>query len=136
MIDKAARAAGKNLHALRDPTRGGVAASLNEFSTDTGFQFVIEEEKLPVLPEVNSFIEVLGLDLLTLANEGKALLIVAPESVDVTLKALQDNTYGKAAAVIGRVEKAAQRGRVIMETAIGTRRIIEMPMEAGLPRIC
>lgn len=135
-IFKVEAAAGKNLHAMRDPTRGGIAASLNEFAVDTGLQFVVEEDKLPVRPEVRSFLEILGLDLLTLANEGKALLFVAPEAVDATLSALHNDKYGKEASVIGQVEKAIKQGRVIMETTIGTRRIIEMPLEAGLPRIC
>ncbi len=136
MIAKIEAAASNNLHAMRDPTRGGIAASLNEFAIDTGLQFIIEEEKLPVRPEVKSFLEILGLDLLTLANEGKALIFVTPEAVDVTLSALHSDKYGTEASVIGWVEKSAKRGRVIMETAIGTRRIIEMPLEAGLPRIC
>jgi len=136
MIAKVEAAAGDNLHAMRDPTRGGVAATLNEFAVDTGLQFVIEEDKLPVLPEVKSFLEILGLDMFTLANEGKALLFVAPESVESALSALHDDPNGKEASVIGRVEKSLKRGRVIMETVIGTRRIIEMPLEAGLPRIC
>jgi len=136
MIAKVEVAAGKNLHAMRDPTRGGIAASLNEFAIDTDLQFAIEEDKLPVLPEVKSFLEILGLDLLTLANEGKALLFVAPEAVDSALSALHDDSNGKEASVIGRVEKALKKGRVIMETVIGTRRIIQMPLETGLPRIC
>ena len=136
MIAKAAKSAGTGIHALRDPTRGGLAATLNEFAIDTGLQFIIEEEKLPVKREVSSFIEILGLDFLTLANEGKAILFIAPESVNSVLSALHSDQYGKDSAVIGTVEKALNRGRVILETAIGTRRIIEMPLEAGLPRIC
>ena len=136
MIARAASVAGKNLHAMRDPTRGGLAATLNEFAGDTGFEIVIEEDKLPVRNEVSMFLEILGLDTLTLANEGKALLFVAQEAVDAVLKALQDDPYGKNAVVIGHVEKTNKRGRVILETSIGTRRIIEMPLEEGLPRIC
>ena len=136
MIEKVGKAVGEHMHALRDPTRGGLASTLNEFSTDTGLQFVIEEEKIPVRPEVQSFLEILGLDFLTLANEGKAILFVALEAAGAALAALHDDPHGKEAAIIGHVEKASKRGRVIMETAIGTRRIIEMPMEAGLPRIC
>ncbi|MFC1528278.1 hydrogenase expression/formation protein HypE [Candidatus Latescibacterota bacterium] len=136
LVAKAAEAVGKDLHALRDPTRGGLAATINEFAIDTGLQYVIEEDKLPVRQEVGSFIELLGLDLLTQANEGKALIIVAPESVDATLTALHEDQNGKDAAVIGHVERASGRGRVILETSIGTRRIIDMPLEAGLPRIC
>ena len=136
MIAQAASAAGGNLRAMRDPTRGGLAATLNEFAVDTGFEIVIEEDKLPVRNEVSAFLEILGLDILTMANEGKALLFVAPEAADAVLVALQDDPHGGNAAVIGHVEKGSKRGRVILETSIGTRRIIEMPIEEGLPRIC
>ncbi|MFC1693797.1 hydrogenase expression/formation protein HypE [Candidatus Latescibacterota bacterium] len=136
MIVKTGKAAGGNLHALRDPTRGGLASTLNEFADDTGLQFVIEEDKLPVRREVGSFLEILGLDVLTLANEGKALLFVAPEGVDTALAVLHDDPLGEDAVVTGHVEKASRGGRVLMETAIGTRRNIAMPIEAGLPRIC
>jgi hydrogenase expression/formation protein HypE len=136
MLENVGNAVGGNLHALRDPTRGGLAATLNEFAIDTGFQIVVMEDSIPVRPEVGSFLEILGLDLLTLANEGKALVFVAPESAETALAALRENQYGKDAAIIGRVETAPKRPRVIMETPIGTRRIIEMPLEAGLPRIC
>ncbi|MDP8223760.1 MAG: hydrogenase expression/formation protein HypE [Candidatus Lernaella stagnicola] len=136
LVAQAAEIAGEHLHALRDPTRGGVSATLNEFAQDTGLQFVLEEEKLPVRPAVAAFIETLGLDPLPLANEGKALLFVAPEAVDQTLEVLRRHPTGAEAAVIGRVEAAKRRGRVVMETSIGTRRVVEMPLEAGLPRIC
>ena len=136
LIRSAAETAGPDLHALRDPTRGGVAATLNEFAIDSGLDIVIREESLPVSPMAASFIEVLGLDLLALANEGKALLFVAPESSEKTLSALRAHPLGANAAEIGVVETPRASGRVIMETAIGTRRIVEMPLEAGLPRIC
>ena len=136
MLEAAGQTVGGNLHALRDPTRGGLAATLNEFATDTGYQIVINEDAIPVRPEVGSFLEILGLDVLTLANEGKAVLFVAPESAEEACAALRGHRYGTDAAIIGRVETAANRPRVVMETPIGTRRIIEMPLEAGLPRIC
>ena len=136
LVAAAARAAKAGLHALRDPTRGGLAATLNEFARDTGLQFVIDEASLPIKPEVASFLEVLGLDPLPIPNEGKCILFVAPESVDATLNALHRHPYGQEAAIIGKVEKAIRRGRVIIETRIGTRRVVEMPLESGLPRIC
>lgn len=136
LVAAAARAAGHALHAMRDPTRGGLAATLNEFAQDTGLQIVLEETKLPVNPAVRAFTEVLGLDVLPLANEGKALLFVAPEVAENVLAVVRAQRYGENAAMIGRVERATRRGRVVMETAIGTRRVIEMPLEAGLPRIC
>ena len=136
LILNAAAVAGGYLHALRDPTRGGVAATLNEFVIDAGLDIVIREEAIPVNPIVASFVDVLGLDVLTLANEGKALLIAAPESAERILAALKEHPLGSNAAVIGTVEQPRAAGEVILETAIGTRRIIDMPLEAGLPRIC
>jgi hydrogenase expression/formation protein HypE len=136
-IASAARAAaGDDLHALRDPTRGGLAATLNEFARDTALQFVIREADLPYRPETAAFLEALGLDPLPMANEGKCLIFVAPEAADQTLAAVRGAAYGEAAAVIGRVETPATRGRVVLETRIGTRRVVEMPLDAGLPRIC
>jgi hydrogenase expression/formation protein HypE len=136
LVEAAAAAAGPCLHALRDPTRGGVAATLNEFARDTGFQFVLEEAAIPVRAEVAAFLEVLGLDPLPIPNEGKCLLLVAPEAASAALRALRSHPLGRQAEAIGRIEKGGRRGRVILETRIGTRRVVEMPLEAGLPRIC
>lgn len=136
MVYAAAKAAGSGLHALRDPTRGGVAATLNEFARDTGLQIIIEEACLPVRPEVSAFLEVLGMDPLPIANEGKCLLFAAPDTAQSTLETLHHHPLGRQAAIIGRVESGGRRGRVILETRIGSRRIVEMPLEDGLPRIC
>jgi hydrogenase expression/formation protein HypE len=73
---------------------------------------------------------------LTLANEGKAIIFAAPEAAEAILNVLHNNPLGKNAALVGYVEKSQKGGRVIMETLIGTKRLIEMPVEAGLPRIC
>lgn len=129
-------AAGENIHALRDPTRGGLAATLNEFAQDTGFELDIEEDRIPVNPEVAAFLDILGMDALTLANEGKTVMFVAPDAADTVVEALRNHPLGANAAVIGRVGGRRERGRVVLETVIGTRRIVEMPIEAGLPRIC
>jgi hydrogenase expression/formation protein HypE len=136
LASAAARAAGDMLHALRDPTRGGLAATLNEFATDTGLNFVIEEARLPFHPATAAFLAALGLDPLPIANEGKCLLLVAPEAVDRVLAAVHADQYGRDAALIGRVEAGGRHGRVILETVIGTRRVVPLPLEAGLPRIC
>ena len=136
MIAKAAETSGDQLHALRDPTRGGLAATMNEFAMDTGFEIVLEEQSIPIRNEVKAFLDILGLDVMILANEGKAILFVSPETVEKTLSALRSDPYGENAAVIGRVEAKRSRGRVMLETGIGTRRILEMPIEEGLPRIC
>jgi len=136
LVKSVGQAAGDGLHALRDPTRGGLAATLNEFARDTGLQFVIEEASLPIRPEVASFLQVLGLDPLPIANEGKCLLFVAPEVAQASLEALRQHPYGRQASEIGRVEKGKHRGRVVLETRIGSRRVVEMPLESGMPRIC
>jgi hydrogenase expression/formation protein HypE len=136
LLAAASNVAGPSLHALRDPTRGGIAATLNEFAIDTGYELLIRENDIPIRPEVLSFLDVLGLDALTLANEGKALLFVSQDKTYDVLSALKAHPLGRASSIIGRVECARERGRVVMETTIGTRRIIEMPLEAGLPRIC
>jgi hydrogenase expression/formation protein HypE len=136
LVAAAHEAAGEHLHALRDPTRGGLAATLNEFARDTGLQFVLQEDALPIRPAVRAFLDVLGLDPLPIANEGKCLLFVAPNQAESTLAAIRRCPEGVDAAIIGRVEKAPRRGRVVLETGIGTRRVIEMPIETGLPRIC
>jgi len=136
MILSALERAGAAVHALRDPTRGGLAATLNEFAHDTGFELLIEEERIPVKPEVASFLDILGLDVLTLANEGKVLMFTAPDAADEIVAGLRKHPLGADAAVIGRVNAKSRRGRVVLETVIGTRRIVEMPIEAGLPRIC
>ncbi len=136
VVSAAAEAAGDGLHALRDPTRGGLAATLNEFAQDTGLEFAIEEDALPIRPEVASFLDVLGLDPLSLANEGKCLIIVSADVAERTLEAVRRQPHGTDAAMIGRVSGGVRRGRVVLETAIGTRRVVEMPLEAGLPRIC
>jgi hydrogenase expression/formation protein HypE len=136
MISKAASILGNDLHALRDPTRGGLAAVLNEFAIDTGFQIEIMEESIPVSPETGSFLEILGMDPMHLANEGKVVLFVSPESAGKALEILRSDPKGHNAVKIGFVGKKTKPGRVIMETVIGTKRIVDMPIEAGLPRIC
>lgn len=137
LIANACEAGGQDIHALRDPTRGGLAATLNEFVQDTGFDFVINEEDIPVKKEVSAFLSILGLDALTLANEGKVILIADAGSADTVLEAVKKDPLGRDAAIIGNVTKGnGPTGRVIMKTAIGTKRYIDMPLEAGLPRIC
>ncbi len=131
-----AAAAGERLHALRDPTRGGLAATLNEFALDGGVQITVRETDIPVRPSVASFLDILGMDPLTLANEGKMVAVVAPDAADAALAAMREHEYGAGAAAIGTVDDARDPGRVVLETVIGTRRLLDMPLEAGLPRIC
>lgn len=131
-----AEAVGDALHALRDPTRGGMSATLNEFAVDTGLTYYIYEDDIPVRPEVRGFTELLGLDVMTLANEGKFIAFVTEDAADQALEALHSHPLGTNAAVIGHVEETTNRGTVVLETVIGTKRIVDMPVEEGLPRIC
>jgi len=127
--------AGPNIHCLRDPTRGGLATSLNELAKQSKVSIRIEEEKVPVREEVMAACEMLGFDPLYVANEGKLVAIVPPDDAEKILKAMQKNGYGKSAAVIGEVG-SDKPGRVVMETALGASRIVDMLAGDLLPRIC
>lgn len=125
----------RGVHALRDPSRGGVAAVLNEFAQACGYCLRICEEALPVRESVRGMCEILGLDPLYLANEGKLVAVVAREVSDQALAALRAHPDGRAAAIIGEVTEAPA-GMVILHTAFGGERIVDLPMGEQLPRIC
>ena len=127
--------ASPNIHCLRDPTRGGLATTLNELAKQSKAGIRIEEEKIPVRDEVLAACEMLGFDPLYVANEGKLVVIVAPEDADEVLKAMQENHYGKDATIIGEV-RVEHPGRVVMKTCLGASRIIDMLVGDPLPRIC
>jgi hydrogenase expression/formation protein HypE len=120
---------------MRDPTRGGLATTLNELAGQAGLAIVIEEEKVPVLPAVRGACDMLGLDHLYLANEGKAIVIVAPEVEEQVLKNMQQHPLGKDAKTIGEVI-TGEAGLVLLETMLGARRILGMLEGEHLPRIC
>ena len=124
-----------NIHCLRDPTRGGLATILNELAEQSKVSIRINEEKIPVREEVLAACEMLGLDPLYIANEGKLVAIVPALDATKVLKAMRGNHYGKSAAVIGEV-RAENPGRVVMKTSLGTSRIIDMLVGDPLPRIC
>ncbi len=126
---------GAPLHALRDPTRGGLAASLNELASQSGTAVVLDEASLPVRPAVAGACELLGFDPLHVANEGKLVAFVPEADADRVLAAMRDHPYGREARRIGRVE-ADPAGRVLMETGIGGTRIVDVPAGELLPRIC
>jgi hydrogenase expression/formation protein HypE len=128
-------AASPNIHCLRDPTRGGLATSLNELAKQSKVSIRIEEEKIPVREEVLAACEMLGFDPLYVANEGKLVAIITAEDADKVLKAMRENHYGKEAAIIGEV-RAEHPGRVVMKTCLGSSRIIDMLVGDLLPRIC
>ena len=127
--------ASPNIHCLRDPTRGGLATTLNELAKQSKVSIRIEEERIPVREEVLAACEMLGFDPLYIANEGKLVAIVPEEDADKVLQAMQENHYGKSAAIIGEV-RAEHAGRVVMKTSLGASRIVDMLVGDLLPRIC
>ena len=120
---------------LRDPTRGGLAASLNEIARASGVSVLLREPDIPVDPEVAAACEMLGFDPLHVANEGKLVAFVPEADADRALEAMRSTEYGSGARRVGRVE-AAPAGRVLLETGLGPTRIVEMPAGELLPRIC
>jgi len=126
---------GASLHAMRDPTRGGVAAVLNEFAAASGVGIVLEESALPIAPAVAGACELLGLDPLYVANEGVLIAVVAAEKAELAVTVLRGHELGRRAALIGRV-RAKPPGLVAMRTLLGTERIVDMPVGEQLPRIC
>jgi hydrogenase expression/formation protein HypE len=128
-------AAGKDIHVLRDPTRGGVGTALNEIAEKSEIGIEIVEDKIPLKDEVAGACELLGFDPLYLANEGKLLAFVSPDRAAAVLKAIQSDPYGKDAAVIGQVVNDYP-GKVFLKTRIGGKRIVDMLIGEQLPRIC
>jgi hydrogenase expression/formation protein HypE len=122
------------VHAMRDPTRGGVATTLNEIAARAGVTIALEDELLPIRAEVRAACEILGLEPLYLANEGKCLAAVAGDQADAVVEAMRATTEGKEARIIGRVE--AGSARVVINTPIGGSRIVTALHGEPLPRIC
>ncbi|MDD5287923.1 MAG: hydrogenase expression/formation protein HypE [Dehalococcoidales bacterium] len=127
--------ASRNIHCLRDPTRGGLATTLNELAEQSKVGIRIEEANLPVRDEVMGACEMLGLDPLYVANEGKMIAIVAKEDAEKILKTMKKHKYGKDAVIIGEVI-AGHPCRVVMKTVLGSSRIVDMLVGDLLPRIC
>ena len=128
-------APGGLLHCLRDPTRGGLATVLNEVAGQAGVGIEIEERAIPVRDAVRAACELLGLDPLYVANEGKLVAFIAPEAADAVLARMRAHEYGREATVIGQVT-AEHAGRVVLHTPLGARRIVDMLAGEQLPRIC
>ncbi|MBA3390585.1 MAG: hydrogenase expression/formation protein HypE, partial [Rubrobacter sp.] len=127
--------AGSGLRFMRDPTRGGVGTVLNELARDSGYGVVLWEDRLPIRDVVHGACEILGIDPLYVANEGKLLAIVAPEVADAALEALRNGEGGKDASIIGEVREEPER-MVLMHTRFGGTRMIDMLVGDPLPRIC
>jgi hydrogenase expression/formation protein HypE len=128
-------AATSGVHAMRDATRGGVATILNEIAATAEVSVVVDEDAIPVLPEVRGASELLGIDPLYVACEGRLVAAVAGDQVEAALAALRAHPLGARAAVIGRVA-AEQPGMVLLNTAFGGTRIVDMLVGDPLPRIC
>ena len=131
----AMRASGAAIHVLRDPTRGGLATTLNEIAKQSGVGMMLQEKNLPVKPEVEAACEFLGLDPLYVANEGKLVVICAAEDAETLLAAMRAHPLGAAAAMIGTVHEDAHHF-VQMTTGFGGRRIVDWLSGEQLPRIC
>ena len=135
MIAAVLDAVGSQVHAMRDPTRGGLASTLNEIATASGVGIEIDEASLPVRPEVQSACELLGLDPVYVANEGKAVLFVAPEAAARVLEVLRAHPLGRDAARIGHVT-AQHPSMLVARTGMGANRVIPTQIGEQLPRIC
>ncbi len=133
LVNEALKVGG--IHAMKDPTRGGLAASLNEIAKKSGVSLWIEENALPYRREVLAASQMLGLDPLQVTCEGKAIMAVAPEKSESILKAIQKTKYGKEARIVGQV-KEERPGLVIMKTDVGGSRIIQHPWAEAIPRVC
>lgn len=121
---------------MRDPTRGGLAATLNEIAKGSNFNIEINENDIPVKTIAQAAADMLGFDVLTIANEGKFVAVVEPDSADKFLQSCKAHPLGKEAAVIGEVTENAAQPRVELNTKIGGKRIVQMPYGRELPRIC
>ncbi|MGW3989198.1 hydrogenase expression/formation protein HypE [Streptomyces sp. NPDC004830] len=127
---------GELVHTLRDPTRGGLAAALNEIARDASVPVEVDEEAVPVPRAVAAACDLLGLDPFVVANEGCLVAFVAAPAAGAALDALRSLPEGRQAARIGRVPATGTEGRVTLRTLVGARRVLEMPLGEQLPRIC
>lgn len=137
MVEKLLQA-GIRVHTLRDVTRGGLATVLKELAEASSLRFELEEEAIPVHPQVKDFCGLLGLEPLYMGNEGKLAAIVAEEDAQRALSIMQNARYGENARIIGcvRMPEEGEEGRLILKTRIGGRRMLDVLQGEGLPRIC
>ena len=134
-LTKAILTAAPGVRVLRDPTRGGVATTLNEFVEGTALGIELEEARIPVRPQVQAACDMLGLDPLYCANEGKLLAVVAPTDADKVLAAMKNHELGTDAAIVGQVTERYP-GKLTLRTAFGGSRVLQKLSGAQLPRIC
>lgn len=134
LVRTALAASGDSVHAMKDPTRGGLASALHEMAAKSRVGVVLQEPDVPVAPAVRAAGELLGIDPLHVANEGKAVLGVAPDAAEVVLEALRGHPLGRQAAIVGTAG-AEHVGSVVLDTGFGRRLLAELEGEP-LPRIC
>ena len=135
LVDAMLKTAAGSIHVLRDPTRGGLATTLNEIAHQSDVGLLLYEERIPVRPAVSAACEMLGFDPLYIANEGKLVAIVQREFIEIILSAMHSTQYGEQAVVIGEVQPEPS-GRVLMKTSIGSTRVVDVLAGEMLPRIC
>lgn len=123
------------IHAMKDPTRGGVASALNEWSSKSNVSVWLDEVKIPIKKEVNAVCDILGLDPMQMACEGKALIAVDLNHADIVLQKIKATNLGKEARIIGDVKSEEQK-KVFLKTIIGGTRFVDMPLGESIPRIC
>jgi hydrogenase expression/formation protein HypE len=128
-------AVSKEIRTMRDPTRGGLAATLNEFAKSSARGIVVEQEKIPVKPDVQGACEILGIDPLTVANEGKLVAVVPPSVADDMIQVMRQHPLGRQAVIVGEVV-AEHPGVVALQTGLGVKQVLDMPVGEQLPRIC
>ncbi|MEE9472190.1 MAG: hydrogenase expression/formation protein HypE [Gemmatimonadota bacterium] len=128
-------AAGAEIHVMRDPTRGGVASALNEIAASSGVTITLSEPDVPVSPVVAAACDMLGFDVLSVANEGKVLVVCPESSARQVLDAMQAHPLGREAKVIGSAGEPRGVG-LVLKTSVGGQRIVDMPYGEALPRIC
>jgi hydrogenase expression/formation protein HypE len=135
LVERVLEAGGDAVHVLRDPTRGGVASALNEIAAQSSVGIRLEQSSIPVREDVRSACELLGLDPLYVANEGKCLVIAEARSADSILRVMRDHPLGREAAIVGEVVDDGP-GAVVLRSSIGGSRVVDMLSGEQLPRIC
>ncbi len=135
LVARVLEVGGEHVHVLRDPTRGGVASALNEIAQKARVGIHLDEARIPIPDEVRGACEILGLDPLYVANEGKCIAIVAPQVAEAVLSAMREHPQGQEAAIIGQVVEN-HPGRVFMRSRVGGTRVVDMMSGEQLPRIC
>jgi hydrogenase expression/formation protein HypE len=135
LIDHILKAGGPSVHVMRDPTRGGVASSLNEIAASSNVGVVLEEKIIPVRSEVRAACELLGLDPIYVANEGKVVVFVAGDRAQAVLEAMRAHPLGTGSAIIGKAVDQ-HPGMIVAHTTIGASRVVPMQIGEQLPRIC